>query len=151
MIIKRTRHRIESTSLMDMNHRYIKEYYQFQKCLERLICTLAFELFIVSGLSELKANNLQWSVASIVFSQFLHSCHTSSRLPWVDSLFLFIFGTSHMSQISSCNSMILRVSPEYPRQCMPSFVCNPLRFASNISQRRMLPTCAFFFQCSWSL
>jgi hypothetical protein len=73
-----------------------------------LICTLAFELFIVSGLSELKANNLKWSVACIVFSQFLRSCHTSSRLPWVDSLFLLICGTSHMSQISSCNSMILR-------------------------------------------
>jgi hypothetical protein len=70
---------------------------------------MAFELFIMSGLSELKANNLQWSVFCIVFSQFLRSCHTSSRLPWVDSLFLFICGTSHMSQISSCNSMILRV------------------------------------------
>jgi hypothetical protein len=46
-------------------------------------------------------------VASIVFSQFLHSCHTSSRLPCVDSLFLFICGTSNISQISSCNSMIL--------------------------------------------
>jgi hypothetical protein len=30
-------------------------------------------------------------------------------LPCVNSLFLFICGTSHMSQISSCNSMILRV------------------------------------------
>jgi hypothetical protein len=60
MIIIRTRHRIESTSLLDMNQRYIsKEYYQLQKYLERLICTLAFELFIVSGLSELKANNHQ--------------------------------------------------------------------------------------------
>jgi hypothetical protein len=77
--------------------------------LERLICTLAFKLFIMSGLSELKANNLQWSVACIVFSQFLRSHHTSSRIPCVDSLFLFICGTSHMSQISSCSSMILRV------------------------------------------
>jgi hypothetical protein len=109
MIIIRTGHRIESTSLLDMNHRYIKEYYQIQKCLERLICTLAFELSIVSGLSELKGNNLQWSVACIVFLQFLSSCHTSSRFPCVDSLFLFICRTSHMSQISSCNSMILRV------------------------------------------
>jgi hypothetical protein len=48
-------------------------------------------------------------VACIVFPQFLRSCHTSSRLPCVDSLFLFICGTSHMSQISSCNSIILRV------------------------------------------
>jgi hypothetical protein len=48
-------------------------------------------------------------VACIVFSQFLRSCHTSSWLPCVNSLFLFIFGTSHMSQISSCNSMILHV------------------------------------------
>jgi hypothetical protein len=63
----------------------------------------------MSGLSELKANNLQWSVACIVFSQFLRSCHTSSRFPCMDSLFLFICRTSHMSQISSCNSMILRV------------------------------------------
>jgi hypothetical protein len=63
----------------------------------------------VSGLSELKANNLQRSVACIVFSQFLRSCHTSSRFPCVESLFLFICGTSHMSQISSCNSMILHV------------------------------------------
>jgi hypothetical protein len=46
-------------------------------------------------------------VACIVFSQFLRSCHTSSRFPCVDSL--FIWGTSHMSQISSCNSMILLV------------------------------------------
>jgi hypothetical protein len=110
MIIIRTRHRIESTSLIDMNHIYIsKEYYQIQKCLERLICTLAFELLIVSGLSELKANNLQWSVAYTGFSQFLRSCHTSSRLPCADSLFLLIWGTSHMSQISSRNSMILCV------------------------------------------
>jgi hypothetical protein len=83
-----------------------KEYYQLQKYLERLVCTLAFKLFIVSGLSELKANNHQWSVACIVFSQFLRSCHTSSRFPCVESL--FIWGTSHMSQISSFNSMILR-------------------------------------------
>jgi hypothetical protein len=48
-------------------------------------------------------------VACIVFSQFLRSCHTSSRFPCVDLLFLFICGTSYMSQISSCNSMILRV------------------------------------------
>jgi hypothetical protein len=48
-------------------------------------------------------------VACIVFSQFFRSCHTSSRLPCVDSLFLFICGTSHVSQISSCNSIILRV------------------------------------------
>jgi hypothetical protein len=41
-------------------------------------------------------------VACIVFSQFLRSCHTSSRFPCVDSLFLF-------TQISSCNSTILRV------------------------------------------
>jgi hypothetical protein len=74
-----------------------------------LICTLAFELFIVSGLSELKAKNLKWSVACIIFSQFIRSCHTSSRLPWLDSLLLFICGTTHMSQISSYNSMILRV------------------------------------------
>jgi hypothetical protein len=37
------------------------------------------------------------------------SHHTPSRLPCMDSLFLFIWGTSHMSQICSCNSMILRV------------------------------------------
>jgi hypothetical protein len=48
-------------------------------------------------------------VACIVFSQFFRSCHTSSRLPCVDSLFSLICGTSHMSQISSCNSMILCV------------------------------------------
>jgi hypothetical protein len=109
MIIIRTRHRIESTHYWIWIIDISKEYYQLQKYIERLICTLAFELFIVSGLSELKANNLQWSVACIIFSQFLHSCHTSSRLPCVDSLFLFICGNSHMSQISSCNSMILRV------------------------------------------
>jgi hypothetical protein len=86
-----------------------KKYYQLQKYLEMLICTLAFKLFIVSGLSELKVNNLQWSMACIVFSQLLRSRHTSSRLPCVDSPFLFIFRTPHMSQISSCNSIILCV------------------------------------------
>jgi hypothetical protein len=106
-----------------MNHRYTKGIYQLQNCLERLICTLAFELFIVIGLSELKANNLQWLVACIVFSQFLRSCHTSSRFPCVYSLFLFICGTSHLSQVSSSNSMILRVRAQSIRASVCHHLC----------------------------
>jgi hypothetical protein len=79
----------------------------------------------MSGLSELKANNLQWLVACIVFSQFLRSCHTSSWLSCVDSLFLFTCGTSHMSQIFSSNSMVLRVRDQSIRaigcELVPSF------------------------------
>jgi hypothetical protein len=107
MNIIRTRHRIES--LLDMNHRYIKGILSSLK--------VSWEVNLYLGL---RAFHREWSlgVESKHFltigglhrlSQFLRSCHMSSRLPCVDSLFLFICGTSHMSQIASCNSMILRV------------------------------------------
>jgi hypothetical protein len=86
-----------------MNHRYIKGILSAPK--------VSWEVNLYLGL---QAFHREWSLgvpslACIVFSQFLRSCHTSSRFPFVDSLFLFIWGTSHISQISSCNSMILRV------------------------------------------
>jgi hypothetical protein len=109
MIIIRTRHRIKSTSLLDMNHRYIKGILSAPKVSWEVNLYLVLRPFHREWSLGVEANNLQWSVACIVFSQFLRSCHTSSRLPCVDSLFLFICGNSHMSQVSSCNSMILRV------------------------------------------
>jgi hypothetical protein len=40
-----------------MNINILKERYRLQKYLESLMCTLAFEVFMVSGPMELKANN----------------------------------------------------------------------------------------------
>jgi hypothetical protein len=109
MIIKRTRHRIELTSLMNMNHRYIKGILSAPKVSWEVNLYLGFRAFHREWSLGVESKNLQWSVACIVFSQFLSSCHTSSRLPCVDSLFLFIFRTSPVSRKSSCNSIILRV------------------------------------------
>jgi hypothetical protein len=51
-----------------MNMNISKESYHIQKDLESLMCTLAFELFIVSGPSELKTNDPWWSeVARVDF------------------------------------------------------------------------------------
>jgi hypothetical protein len=106
MIIKGARHRIKPYYWMTMN--ISKEYYHHRKYIERLMCTLAFELFIVNGCSELKANNRWWSeVACVVFSQFLPSFHTSSRLLCVDSLF-FIVGLTHLDY-ENCSFIIHRV------------------------------------------
>jgi hypothetical protein len=62
-------------------------------------------------------------VACIVFSQLIRSCHTSLRLPCVDSLYLLIWGTSHMSQISSCNSIILCVRAQSIRAIRCHHLC----------------------------
>jgi hypothetical protein len=51
-----------------MNMNISKERYHIQKYLKSLMCTLAFELFIVSDPSELRANNPWWSeVAHVDF------------------------------------------------------------------------------------
>jgi hypothetical protein len=58
MIIKSARHRIKHT--IGHEHEFSKEKYHIQKYLESLMSTLAFELFIVSGPSELKTNDPWW-------------------------------------------------------------------------------------------
>jgi hypothetical protein len=92
-----------------MNHRYIKGTLSAPKVSWEVNLYLGLRAFHREWSLRVESEHLQWSVACIVFSQFLRSCHISSRLPCVDSLFLFIWGTTHMSQISSSNSIILRV------------------------------------------
>jgi hypothetical protein len=147
MIIKGARHRIKSYYWMNMN--ISKEYYHHQKYLERLMCTLAFELFIVNGRSELKANNRWWSeVARVVFSQFFPSCHTSSRLLCVDSL-IFIVGLTHLDY-ENCSFIIHRVRTQSIRaiECRLLCVIHRGLLRSNITVCQMLLTCVFIFYCS---
>jgi hypothetical protein len=68
-----------------------KEYYQLQKYLERLICTLVFELFIVSGLLELKAtiSNDRW-LASSFRNSFIRATHHQGCLVWTHSSYSFV-------------------------------------------------------------
>jgi hypothetical protein len=108
MIIIRTRHKIESTSLLDMNHRYIKGILLAPKASWEV--NLYLGLWAFHREWSLGVESKQSSMIGGLYRLFaiLRSCHTSSRLPCVDSLFSLICGTSHMSQISSCNSMILR-------------------------------------------
>jgi hypothetical protein len=93
MIIIRTRHRIESTSLLDMNHRYIKGILSAPKA------SWEVNLYLV-----LRAFHHEWSLG--VESKQSSMIGGLYRLFAISS---FICRTSHMSQISSCNSMILRV------------------------------------------
>jgi hypothetical protein len=56
-----------------MNMNISKERYHMQKYLESLMCTLAFELFIVNGPSELKAilDDRRWLAQTSSISPFV--------------------------------------------------------------------------------
>jgi hypothetical protein len=109
MNIIRTRHIIESTSLLDMNHRYIKGILSAPK--------VSWEVNLYLGL---RAFHREWSLRveskqSSMIVGFYRLFAIPSFVPHIIKValcgltLLIHLRTSHMYQISSCDSMILRV------------------------------------------
>jgi hypothetical protein len=152
MIIRRTRHRIESTSLLDMNHRYIKGILSAPK--------VSWEVNLYLGL---RAFHRQWSLGvqskqSSIIGGLRRLFTIPPFVPHIIKVALrgltLLIHLRHFTHVSNIFMYLHDRScenPKYPRHWMPSFVCNPSWFACNISYGRMLPTCAFFCQCSWCL
>jgi hypothetical protein len=116
MIIIRTRHRIESTSLSDMNRRYIKGILSTPK--------VSWEVNFYLGLW---AFHREWSLRveskqSSMIGGLYRLFAISSFGPHIIKVAL-CGGTSHMSQISSCNSMILHVRAQSIRAIRCYHLC----------------------------